>query len=183
MVEIIVGIIAGLIGVVGIVIGVVANSRVERLKYSLEKKNYISKARFDKEFEIYDKICEALVPAVDACCDLFLEEGSVPKNADDRRNLQNEAKNIHEKLFRMVLSKAPFISEDLYNDFVSIGGLCDSRLDMPFDRDPPKNDHEKIRMDREDHNMMKKRNDEIFEKCDAIFKKMRKYLKSLETKE
>ncbi len=48
----------GLFSLSGVLMGYLVNYGIERLKSKNEKKNYISKVRFDKEFEIYQQLSE-----------------------------------------------------------------------------------------------------------------------------
>ena len=100
------------------------NKELENYKSNLEKKNYISKTRFDFEFCIYGEISEILYVAVEKCYWLFPQQ---PSEVDETKELYlkryNEASDSTIRLQSILRSKAPFISEDLLNDFENITKL------------------------------------------------------------
>ena len=111
------------------------NEKLETYKSELDKKNYISKARFDLEFSIYGEISEALLIAVESCFWLFPScLDSIPEDEDKaeemyRKRYETAINNVV-KLQRLLGSKSPFISEELYNDFMGIKKLLTLQVNM-----------------------------------------------------
>ncbi|MCL1875904.1 MAG: hypothetical protein FWF87_06560 [Synergistaceae bacterium] len=61
------------------------NKELEKYIATLDKKNYISKARFDKEFIIYQELSEKVYYMVGDNTELFKVFDSVPKEEDERK--------------------------------------------------------------------------------------------------
>ena len=111
------------------------NEKLEMYKSHLDKKNYISKARFDLEFSIYGELAEALLISVEECFWLFptcLDH--IPQEEDKAEEIYKKryetAVNSTVKLQRILGSKSPFISEKLYNDFMEIKQLLTTQVNM-----------------------------------------------------
>ena len=159
---------------------------LEFYKSELETKNHIIKTKFDKEFIIYGEISEALLFAMDACFWLFptcLDKGF--SNSDEAEIFYNKRYSAaHEcvvKLQNILGVKAPFISEELYDDFLEIKKLLNIQVNMydfcgPLQRDKPNFDKTKANAQLEAYT----RADEITSKHKDIVFKMRNYLNSLE---
>ncbi|MCL2348943.1 MAG: hypothetical protein FWC50_11885 [Planctomycetaceae bacterium] len=176
-----IGTVISIIGtVIGIVISVIANSRVTRLNHSLEKKNYISKVRFNKEFVIYEEISEALSLAIGGCCWLFQEKYPMSENKEQRAKFFQDhyagAVQDAAKFEALLESKQPFIPENIYNGFYDIRNLCYEQINMfhicgPLWHDTG-NDEQKTELRRESIS----RSTEIAEKHKEVLKNIQKRL-------
>ena len=99
---------------------------LECLTKQLERKNYVSKVRFDAEFAIYRELSNALVVVVQDSSVLFPMGGLqyVPANEQEKRQMYKEC---YEKAYKSyfdfsncLASNSAFIAEDIYRDFESI---------------------------------------------------------------
>ena len=111
------------------------NKELEYFKRKLEKNNYISQSRFDLEFNIYKDISEMLYIAVEKCYWLF------PTQIDYSPQGKNEINIFYQKRYdnavesivgvqRVLGSKAPFISEELFNRFENLKQLLTTQVNM-----------------------------------------------------
>ena len=163
------------------------DQELERYKSELSKKNYVSKVRFDAEFGIYRELSRAffnmardinsLVPA---------RYNERPANEDDYKKYQDECYRASSQTLRVaqetLVQNAPFISEELYNDFLELISLSRLQISAYTKRFnvlylAPREEKESYTMD--DY----KRAVEISEKFDALNKKIRNYLASLDVAE
>lgn len=200
--KIIIGIIAG-IGGIGAVIGFIIkfssniiadklskkyelqiNKEIEYYKNKLDKKNYISKARFDKEFEIYQELSQKVLDMTFANYSLFPLIDRLPLSEEKRIELFNkkyeEAVQTYNEANRAIKATAPFISEDIYQLFSELRDDCFKQVDdyAIFVLDP---DHQEIRTElREDYKECWKRTKIISDKRDVIISKLRQYLSTLD---
>ena len=104
------------------------NEKLEAYKCELDKKNYISKARFDLEFSIYGEISNILLEAVEDCFFLFPMQIDGGYGDKEKANeiYTERYKTAHSSVFklqRIIGSKSPFISKELYSDFFEIEQL------------------------------------------------------------
>jgi hypothetical protein len=167
----------------------ILDKKLEAYKSDLDKKNYISKARFDMEFSIYGEISAALLIAVESCFWLF------PTCLDSSPQDQCKAEEFFTKRYttaidtvinlqRILGSKSPFISEELYNDFMKIKELLNIQVNMysfcgPLQK--MKGTLDKVAYNGEMEAFS--RTDEITNKHKDIVIKMRKYFDTLEIRE
>lgn len=157
------------------------NKELETLKVKLEGKSYISKTRFDAEFQIYQKLSQVTVNMVKDIGQLF------PIITRDCRDDYDTNKNKYDSALERVIvaqdvlsASAPFISEEIYLAFIELGKKCKIQLIYFFDF--------RVRPDRENFmNACKEeywsvwdRTTEISDGLDIILKKLREYLSSLD---
>ena len=159
---------------------------LEIFKSELDTKSYISKAKFDKELNIYVEISESLLLAVDMCFWLFptcidkvYSDPELAKELYNKRYLSANESVI--KLQNLLGSKAPFISEELYDDFLEIKKLLVIQINMydfcgALQRDKFSFNETKSKEEMESW----KRTEEISNKYKDIVKKMRNYLNKIE---
>ena len=162
------------------------NEKLEAYKSELDKKNYISKARFDLEFSIYGEISEALLIAVEDCFWLFpVTMDKIPIDKDKAEEKYNkrycDANNSVVKLQHILRSKAPFISEELYNDFMKVKEFLTIQVNMypfcgPLEREKSTFNETKAKAEQEAWD----RNEEIQKMHNEIVIKMRSYFEALE---
>ena len=162
------------------------NEKLEAYKSELDKKNYISKARFDLEFSIYGEISNILLEAVEECFFLFPTQlDNRPEDNEKANEIFNQRyKAAHANVFklqRIIGSKSPFISKELYSDFFEIKQLLSNQLTAyeyfgPIGRYRTSEDS----VHNEEKNNAWKRTTEISEKHQMVIDKMRNYFDSLE---
>ena len=148
--------------------------------------NHYSKARFDLEFSIYGEIANILLETVEECFWLFpAQMDSIPENNDEASEIYKKRyKAAHANVFklqRIIGSKSPFISKELYSDFFEIKQLLSKQL-TAYEYFGPigkyRSSVNSVHQD-EEHNAWK-RTTEISDKHQMIIDKMRNYFDSLE---
>jgi len=93
----------------------------ELLKSKLEQKNYISKTRFEAEFEIYHLLSESILKLVAKSTILFTRNfmSNMPKEKNERTKyimyFFNEAHEAYDDAFDVINKNAPFIPEKFYD--------------------------------------------------------------------
>ncbi|WP_394027418.1 hypothetical protein [Desulfovibrio falkowii] len=111
------------------------SQKLEALKSSLEKRNYISKTRFDLEIEVYRQLSEAVVTMVTDNSALF-PSGAVrePKDEAARNEFYREnylrAIQSHNTANTAINRNTPFIPEALHKKFVDIADKSRVQLIM-----------------------------------------------------
>ena len=99
---------------------------LERLTKQLERKNYVSKVRFDAEFAIYRELSKTLVVVVQDASLLFPLDGLQYAPSDDKARRQmykeyyEDAYKSYTAFSNCLASNSAFIAEDIYQDFESI---------------------------------------------------------------
>ena len=165
------------------------SKELESYKAGLDKKTYISRARFDMEFAIYGKLSEAFLLMRDAVYWLFpsgidrlpLEEDAKKQVFLDRYTKSGEA---IEKAQTVLGSNAPFIPAEFYADFEEIRRLCMhqyTRYTWCGDLASEKQRQTDciIRITDECYEST----DKIFDKYEKLINKLREYLENLEVSE
>lgn len=104
------------------------NKELEAFKAGIDKKTYISRTRFDTEFQIYRELSENLLTMVNFTYWLFPNEmDRLPKKEEqnalfiDRYEKAGNAISIAQQSIR---ANAPFIPDNFYNQFNEICNLC-----------------------------------------------------------
>lgn len=160
---------------------------LEAFKSTLTKKEYVSKARFDAEFSIYRELSRAFFNMARDINSL------VPAGYSERPADEDAYKKYQEKCWRAssqslqtaqetLVQNAPFISEELYNDFLELVALSRLQISAYTKRFnvlylAPR--EEKENYTAEDYERAR----EISQKFDALNKKIRNYLASLDVAE
>ena len=108
---------------------------LERLTKQLERKNYVSKVRFDAEFAIYRELCENTDEMERAVYMLFPSGlNSLPKDEDKQKKLfQERYKKAHSayiKANQSLAKNSAFISKDIYDLFFHINDLCRIQVNL-----------------------------------------------------
>lgn len=111
------------------------SQKLEALKSNLEKRNYISKARFDLEIEIYRQLSETVVTMVSDSSALFPFGGArEPKDEKERDRFYRENYSRSTQSFNAANSainrNAPFIPEQFHKMFTDIADKCRIQLIM-----------------------------------------------------
>lgn len=156
IVEIVLGILAGVGGISGIILAGIKlsantiakrleerytlklNKELERYKSNLDNKIYISKAKFDTEFEIYRELSKAFFEMVkDISILIPLGLTSVPADPEKKKKydeeIYKEAMESTVKAQDILNGNIPFISEEIYNAYDEILKLCRQQLNA-FER-------------------------------------------------
>ena len=107
--------------------------KLEDFKSQLEKKNYISKARFDLEIELYRELSESTLQMVFENNNLFPPGISFPPIDEEewRKHYEENYKNAintFNKANEAILRNAPFIPENIFQMFRDIKKLCEQQL-------------------------------------------------------
>jgi uncharacterized membrane-anchored protein YhcB (DUF1043 family) len=105
------------------------NKEFVRYKNNLDKKTYISQARFDKEFEIYQELSEKVLTMVFDFAELIR---TIRLNREDHKDLINNtlrtAVDSYNETNKATREYAPFMSENMYILFIQLGDKCRNQL-------------------------------------------------------
>ncbi len=160
------------------------NKELEAYKSSLENKNYISKTKFDAEFEIYKNLSKSFFEMVKNIS-IMIPPGFTTIPADEEAKKEYDNKNYDAACKSCELaqdtlnSSAPFISEDIFNKYSEIIHLCIMQL-RAFERrwniSYMKSQKDKEKFTNEEYS----RTSEINEKFKELNNDIRDYLNKLE---
>lgn len=158
--------------------------KLEEYKSKLENKNYISKTRFDTEFSIYRTLSVAFFDMVKNIS-IMIPEGYTKVPADSKAKKEYD-KRIYDRALTAVVKaqdtlngNAPFISEDMYNEYSAILKLCNLQLDVFSYRWNVlylASQEEKEKLDFKDY----KRTGTINKSMQELNNKVRKYISTLD---
>lgn len=100
------------------------SKEIEAYKMTLEKKSYISKTKFDKEFEIYQSICSETIEAVfqSGSMIIILRGSPIIEDFVEVLKVCIEKYNIANML---LVKYAPFMDSEIYNKYKEILTLLD----------------------------------------------------------
>lgn len=105
----------------------------EKYKSTLEKKNYVSKKRFDTEFSICREIAVACHKMVNDVYFVYPTFAHVPADPDARKKYEErvyaKAQKSYNSFMELISGSAPFIEKNIYNDLCNLGKLCRENLD------------------------------------------------------
>jgi hypothetical protein len=160
------------------------NKELEAFKNQLDKKNYISKTRFDAEFAIYRELSKTFFDAAKAI-NTMIPQGFAYVSADkeERRKHENESYRVANNAIVLAQDalhqNAPFIPDKLYKEFDEILPLC--RLQITefgkrYSMSWGGTQEEKECLNLEAY----KRTGEIFDKLKQLNDDMRNYLSTLD---
>jgi hypothetical protein len=160
------------------------NKELESFKSGLEKKNYVSKVRFDAEFEIYRQLSKSFVDMV-KCIYTMIPPGLSYQPAEENARKEQDERNYREANSSVVVAQdtlranAPFIPEDFYVLYDEILRLSYQQLNAFSQRWnagylAPKKEKEHLAID--DY----KRTTEMDDKLMALNSKVRMYLSKLD---
>ena len=161
------------------------SQELEKYKSELSKKKYVSKTRFDAEFEIYRELSRAFFDLVKDINGL-IPSGLHHKPAE-REDAERQANEILQKSFDASLQaqdalnkNAPFIPAEFYDAFNNILRLCFMQIDVIREKNNVLNfDPQKGIPQREDY----RRTDEINKELKETNQRIRDYLASLDVAE
>ncbi len=160
------------------------NKELESYKADMQRKIYVSKVRFDKEFEIYQELMLKTLDMVTYIFKLFPIYDEYKK--EERSTLYTEryskAVEAYNKVVLAINSNAAFIPEKTYNDFVKLRDLCYVQIiDYEYYVLDIRAEENKIN-DITNYKKCTKRTREIEEKKNVLVKELREYLQSLDVK-
>lgn len=110
------------------------NEELERYKANIDNKIYISKTKFDAEFDIYRRLSKAFFDLVKNIS-ILIPDGVVylPADQEKQRQLDNENYLAAKKSYIIaqveLISNAPFIPERFYDEYKNIQKMCKEQLD------------------------------------------------------
>lgn len=111
------------------------NEQLEKFKHIYEKKNYVSKVRFDAEFAIYRELSQTFSEAVEAVHGIIPDgEAYYPEDEEERKNYEKHLFVKFAKAYQSAQStlyaNAPFISKDIYEKFNEILDLIRTQSEV-----------------------------------------------------
>jgi phosphate/sulfate permease len=164
------------------------NKELQTHKHSLDKKQYISKVRFDAEFEIYRELLAAFWDMVYAAMDLFPKEIYSEKDRERQNDIERtqdkKAAETKDKALEKLNRHSAFINEDLYKNFSELQDLCGYQIQtfrlyvVSLHRFGT---NEKTRSDEKNKFAMQTRYNERFNKTDKILSAMQELTSELRT--
>ncbi|MDR0841220.1 MAG: hypothetical protein LBN26_07575 [Christensenellaceae bacterium] len=160
------------------------NKELESFKSGLEKKNYVSKVRFDAEFEIYRQLSKTffdMVKSIHAMIPPGLSRKLADKPAqkeEDERVYSNASRDIVTAQ-DLLHASDPFIPEDFYNlydEILKLGYLQLNAFNPRWDNNCLAAQEEKERLTPNDYN----RSSEMNNKLMLLNNRIRDYLSKLD---
>lgn len=163
------------------------SKELEKYKSTLDKKTYISRARFDMEFAIYGKLSESFLSMVDAVERLYpISWDFLPEDRKEREEFihdKREKASISIATADKVLgSNAPFIPKDIYSSFRELRLLCVHQFNAYALLGRADEDFI-FNIGEEGEERRKQRTREILEKKDNLIDQLREYLENLDVAE
>lgn len=160
------------------------SKELEKYKVGIEQKTYISKTRFDSEFQLYRDLSKAFFEAVkDITIMIPVGLAHYPADKEKRREYENK---LYDNALKSTIeaqdllnANIPFISEKSYNKYEEILGLCRVQLGVFEDRWNVLylvSQEEKESFSVEDY----RRSREIKDKFKKLNEEIREYLSKLE---
>lgn len=157
------------------------NKELEQYKAGVENKIYISKTKFDTEFQLYRQLSKSFTSMVKNVEQLF------PAFTKDVRDEYEKYKTLHDRALDAIIvaqdelyTSAAFISVDLYNSFFEIETLCKRQL-SDFQDFRLRPDAKEFQKDcREAFIETYKRTREIDEKFNKLLEVLREYITRLD---
>ena len=157
------------------------SKELELYKAGVENKIYISKTKFDTEFQLYRQLSKSFTNMTKEVVQLF------PSFTKDVRDDYDKYKSQHDKAVDAIIvaqdelySSAAFISSDLYKKFTEIENLCKRQL-SDFQDFRLRPDAEEYRTEcRDAFQATYKRTHEIDEKFNKLLETMREYISRLD---
>ena len=162
------------------------NKELESFKAEIQRKNYVSKVRFDKEFEIYQELLEKVLSMTEANYKLFPLLDKLPNDEEKRKEIYDRryktAINSYNIACKSIKANSAFINERFYNLFTELAKLCLNQIDDYEDFFvSPDFEHNRIMRDF-DFGKQSIIADNIINKSQFIVSELRKYLQSLDVK-
>lgn len=111
------------------------DKQLEEFKHTSEKKNYMSKVRFDAEFAIYRELSQTFSEVVEAVHGIIPDgEAYYPEDEEERKNYEEHLfvkfARAHQSAQSTLYANAPFISKEIYDEFDEILGLIRTQSEV-----------------------------------------------------
>ena len=163
------------------------NKELEKYKASIDNKKYISKTKFDTEFQIYRELSKKFFEAVKSIT-IMIPAGyaTYPADKDAKKEYEN---GLYEKALKATVeaqdelnANIPFILDSIYSKYEEILSLCRVQLGVFEDRWNVlilSTQEEKERFDMEDY----KRSRDLRDKFKLLNENIRDYLSSIDVVE
>lgn len=168
------------------------NKELESYKAQLDKKTYISRARFDAEFQIYKDLSEKVLSMVECTYWLFPRcLDKVPMDEEERKKIYLERyKNANEAIGQAqssIRANAPFIPKGFYEQFEEIAMLCLQQYNMyawcgELTQVSKKSMRPSEAMLKEEEKCWT-RTEQIWQKRESLMQSLREYLQKLDVSE
>lgn len=168
------------------------NKELESYKAQLDKKTYISRARFDAEFQIYKDLSEKVLSMAECTYWLFPRGlDQVPMDEEERKKIYLERyKNASEAIGQAqssIRANAPFIPKDFYTLFDEIATMCLKQYNMyawcgelaQINKSPMRQSEAMIK----EGEKCWARTEEIWQKREELMQNLREYLQKLDVAE
>ena len=154
---------------------------IEKFKANVENKIYISKTKFDAEFQLYRQLSKVCTNMVKIACQLFpIVTKDVDEDYEKSEKLYLEARDAVVVAQDEIYSSVPFISAELYEKFSNLENLCKIQLSC-FEDFRLRPDAKEFRTQcRDEFNNVYKRTREITECFENLLENMRCYLVKLD---
>ena len=168
------------------------NKELESYKAQLDKKTYISRARFDAEFQIYKDLSEKVLSMAECTYWLFPRGlDQVPMDEEERKKIYLERyKTAGEAIGQAqssIRANAPFIPKAFYEQFEEIAMLCLQQRNMyawcgELAQVSKNSMHQSETMLKEEEKCWT-RTEEIWKKRELLMQSLREYLQKLDVSE
>lgn len=164
------------------------NKKMEEYKSLVDKQNYVSKARFDTEYNICKEIMVASKNMLDYVYCLFPDktlESIYGQSVDQNGIKENASLKVAEKIkaFEDLLEgNSPFIPQEVYEEFNELKGMCQANLfsyqcsdaENPFYNSVSDKDREQLISDAYD------RTQEIVNRMNTIASMLRQHFQNMD---
>ena len=152
----------------------------KRIDFRYAKKTYVSKVRFDTEFDIYKKLSKSffeMVKNITILIPMDIGKSFADKNTQDsyQNTLYEQSKKSTETAQDILYESAPFISKSMFEEYKELLELCHTQIST---FEIWKTDGASERFKDEDY----LRSDNIMKKMHTLNDKIRAYLSELEVR-
>ena len=163
------------------------NEKLEKLKSGLEKRNYISKARFDLEIEVYRQLSEAAFLMAIDLDNLFQEFERIYLDKESKRKMKKDnyskATVSFDRANQAIIQNAPFIPRNTHELFLDVRDECMEQINF-FLSHHLEEDSEEYRRDLEEQYLeCSNRAKTISDKMDLLIDKLREHIDKLDVLE
>lgn len=163
------------------------NKSLEEFKSGLEKKNYISQVRFDKEFEMYQELSSSFANLIQVVnelipCGVVYKSSNEEIRRKEEEDIFQSLANAFLKAREILNANIPFISKDFYKHYEELLELSNKQINAYikrfniFDSRPLR---EKEQFSDDDYSRTK----EINKSWKRLNEEIREYLQSLDVKD
>lgn len=161
------------------------SKELEDFKSRLEHKNYVSKARFDLEIEVYRQLSEATLSMVFDISALF-PYGLESIYSDEEQELERKQENYRKSIAsytaaaQAITKNAPFIPQPIYELFCDIRDACARQIHWYPDFRLGRLNEEIVRELNEEKRQCWERTKVISDKLDALLNTLRNHISAID---